>query len=377
MHTKSLVALTFLFVGANHLTACTVVDETNDTDTTGEQDAAPSDDDTTNGGKSDAGNDDDTTNEPGTTDADASGESNDTSAAGDAGAGDSTDDTDDTDDTDSTDDDETSDGDGGAPDTTDPDEPDDGDQVHKSGTVTLTQTVLSLEGLEIVTSSASAGFSVVTFNNSDEDPTAGACESTTVGSCVLTVCETGDDSDSDEDPDYSLVYSSAGAVEITGLDEDVTLVDNNGTYESKIALARWWSGGEELVASAPGSADVPKFSVNLVAPSSVTVTSPELGTDELSVSRSADLEVTWSDGENGTVSVSVIGGDDSLSRMIACSAPASADGIVVDASLLSDFPAEAVASVSITQSSTKTVDDWSLLFSAAQTVATGALAFED
>lgn len=360
MHTKSLFALTVLLLGAPSLTACTIeVSDGDDTETSG-RDASTTKDNTSKG---------DTRNDGG-----ASGETDDTLVVEDGGS-DRSNET-----TASDDGEQTVEGDAGDDnDTTNPaDGGGSGYESFKSGSISLMQMSLSVGGTEIITATASAGFGITTFASGERPNVDIPCETTTVGNCTLLECETSESDAGGGEGQSTYTKVSAGTVKITGLSEDLQLKDDGkGTYTPVSGTSRLWSGGEKLVASAPGGGEVPEFSIELDAPSSITVTSPALELGEaLNASRSSDLELEWQDGEEGEVTVYVIDVDDTT-RTISCTVPADAGGVVIDESLLSDFGDEGALSVTLTSATTKVVDGWSLSFSAGDPVVSAEIAFED
>jgi hypothetical protein len=383
MATKSLFAMTLLLVGSQSLTACTIVDATDNADAGGrDQDAAPNDD-TTN----DDTTNDDTTNESDDTD----GEDEDSGAA--------SDDTNQSDDTDGEDggtpttsdtEDEGDAGDGEAPgedaggeETSDSQDggASTGDTVLKHGSITLNQTAITAGEVQVVTGSASAGFSISTFDATTDAPIVDSnCDTTTVGSCSLLECDlfTGD-AGAGDDSNGSSRTVGAGTIKITGLLEDLELeFDNTSGYQPAIGTSRWWSGGEEVTASAPGTDDVPEFSIGLNAPAAVSLTSPTISLLEaLNVSRSDGIELVWEGGETGTVTLQVIDSTATASRMITCSVDADSGGVVVDGSLLEDFSDAGALTLTSVGTTAKTVDDWSLTFSANAVIASSQVAFEE
>lgn len=384
MQTKSLLAMTLLLVGTQHLTACTIVTASDDAD---EGDAATSNDDTTSDETTDKGDsgesevdggvttsDDDTTSDNHTAD--------DTDATNSEDGGTETS----TDDTNGEDDSDASEGDAGDETTTDPNQGDDagsvGGNVYKNGSVNLQQSVTTVSSVSIVTSSASASFGISTFGSTGEQPLVDLpCETKTVGACTLSECEFGDDSEPQpEDPEYSFEQVSAGSIKITGTTADLTLTaGNDKTYTPVTATERWWEGGETLVVQAPGSDDVPAFELELAAPSAVELTAPELSLlQPVSASRAEDFEILWDNGAEGTVSITIADADsEPVARSISCTVDADSGGITVDASLLENFSDEALVSVTVGNTTTKTVEGWALAFTASSSAGSGMVEFED
>lgn len=410
MQAKSLFVFAILLVASPSMYACTVTDgadESDDNADSGVSDESADDnssDDTTDEGDDTADEGDDTTTEgddtadEGDDTADESDETATTDEDGgtDAPEGDGGDVTEpeegdggavDSDGGDET----TEEGDGGSDETTEEgdgggEEPEgdaaapSGDTI-KSGSVGLSQLIFSVLDVETVSANANAGFSITTYDGPFPDQAALPCVVTTEGSCSLSVCDFSDQEPAPEGPGSTSKAVSAGDVTITGLSEEVVLSsDDNGSYTAASGTSRYWEGGETVVVSAPGSDDVPEFSIELTAPSDVSITDPEITLGvPVGVSRAEPFEVAWSEGDDGTISVSLIDGanDAELTRMITCTVPASAGGVTVDESLLEGFSDDGAISVSISAAAAATVEDWSLSVSASGTLASGTVAFTD
>jgi hypothetical protein len=287
--------------------------------------------------------------------------------------------------TDDATDDENTDADGGPDEATD-DPTEQGDAAapvggtFKTGTISLSQQSLVVLDQEIVTAAAGAGFSIVTQGSA---PPAGGnlpCESETVGSCTLQVCDL---TDTDNNPDPSpgtIVQVSAGDIGVTGLSQEITLSsDDSGNYAPMTGMVKFWEGGETVTASAAGSDDVPEFSIELVAPSAVSWTSPELSiAAATTISRGSAFEAAWTEGAEGTITVMLSdAASDDVSRSVTCVLAVSEGGVTIDEALLSGFSDEGFMSASVATSATKTVEDWSMTIAASGTIATGQVAFTD
>lgn len=378
MKSKSLLPFAWILLIAPAALACTVTVGDDDE----ESDEVTETDDATDEG--DAGSSDETESDDGSETDDAGPETDDPAEA-DAGTdevepdedGGATSDDAGADDEDPTDPGE-GDDDAGAPEGDGGGDAPSGDTV-KSGVIALSQQSLSVLDQVVTSTTAFASFSIFTPGSSSADPDALPCEVETVGSCTLSVCDT---SDVSQDPPASgtSMQVSAGDVTIDGLAQELVLSSEaSGNYTPVTGMTALWEGGETVTASAPGSADVPEFSLEVSAPSDVSLTAPELDLlTPLAVSRSADLEFTWSEGEDGTVTVMISEsmGDD-VSRSISCSVAATEGSVSVDASLLEDFTGQGALSAVITAAGQTTVDDWAISISASSSLASGLVEFGD
>lgn len=408
MQAKSLFVFAILLAASPSMFACTVTDgadeETDDTVDAGDSDDADdsSSDDTTDEGDDTADEGDDTadegddtadegddTDETATSDEDGGTEQPEADSGsdvtepeeGDGGAVDSDGGDEPTEEGDGGSDETTEEGDGGGEEPEGDAEAPSGN-TFKSGTIGLTQMSIKVLDAEIVTSGANAGFSITTYDGPLPNQAALPCEVTTEGSCSLSVCDFSGQEPAPEQPSSTTKAVSAGDVTITGLSEEVVLSsDDMGSYTPASAMARYWEGGETVVASAPGSDEVPAFSVELTAPSAVSLTAPELDPlgSPLSVSRAEPFEVAWTDGADGTITVMLTdaANDEELSRMITCIVPTSEGGVTIHDSLLADFGDEGAISASISATGNTTVEDWSLSISASATLAAGSVEFTD
>src|SRR5690606_27257057 len=109
------------------------------------------------------------------------------------------------------------------------------------------------------------------------------------------------------------------------------------------------------------------------APSAVTLTAPVLDlATPLAVSTSADLELSWSEGEDGNVTLTLSETtDDDVSLGIYCSVPVSDGGLTVDATLLAGFAGPGALAVAVAGTGHTSVGDWTISLSASATLAAG------
>jgi hypothetical protein len=249
----------------------------------------------------------------------------------------------------------------------------------KTGYIALSQQVLTVLEQQIVSSAAGAGFSVSTYEQAPSEPVDLPCETETSGLCVLQVCETSDGAPT-PGPTVTSMAVSAGDISITGLSEPVTLSsDESNNYTPVTAQVAYWEGGEAVVASAPGSDDVPAFELELTAPSAVTLVEPELSLlAATEISRAADLRVAWSEGDEGTLTIVVAdSSEEDLSRLVTCTVPVADGEVEIDQALLAGFGDEGAIAISLTANQSAMVEDWNLTLSASSSLGSGAVTFTD
>jgi hypothetical protein len=133
---------------------------------------------------------------------------------------------------------------------------------------------------------------------------------------------------------------SAGVITVDGAKVPITLTPAMPTpgyppFQSPMPL---WSGGETITVTAAG-ADVPAFTAHATAPARVTVTAPAAGM--LTLPRSADLTVTWTNGGAGEVHLT-LDADPSAplqGSSLDCRFPSSAGTATVPSAALQLLPA--------------------------------------
>lgn len=88
-------------------------------------------------------------------------------------------------------------------------------------------------------------------------------------------------------------FPNAGEIRAVGGTRDLILrPSSNGTYSAQAVSEPVIRDGSVVTLRSAGNATVPGFSVQVPIPPALTLTSPQLS-DELSLSRSVDLVVTW------------------------------------------------------------------------------------
>jgi hypothetical protein len=125
-----------------------------------------------------------------------------------------------------------------------------------------------------------------------------------------------------------------------------------------------------------GSADVPAYSMQLTTPTPVTPTAPVLDSS-FTVSRSTDLEVSWTGGVEGTVQFNLSAMEAADSYTITCNAAASAGSLTVESEALAGLTDQVGVSLGQYVGVTQTVEDWSMVFEAVQQHASVTAPVED
>jgi hypothetical protein len=159
----------------------------------------------------------------------------------------------------------------------------------------------------------------------------------------------------------------AGDITVTGFASPLPL-DWNETASGYLStpVTDWlWETPVNVTVTVTGSADVPAYSMQLTTPTPVTVTAPVLD-DTFEISRSTDIEMTWTGGAEGTVQFVVSGTNAPDSYTVTCNADASGGSLTVEAAALAGLPDEAGVVLGQYATATQTIDDWSLIFEAVQ-----------
>jgi hypothetical protein len=172
----------------------------------------------------------------------------------------------------------------------------------------------------IASGSLSAGFTA--------DGGASTCVATQVAPCQIYKCTSGQDAGAQQFP-------SAGDVSLSGGTTPVTISPTaNGTYTSKSATTTLWNGGETLTMQATG-AQVPAFNGTLTAPFKVTLSTPTMSGQSITVNRSTPFVLTWTGAGSSTVIVSF----STTNTIVSCQFDGTAGNGSVPSSALQNLPA--------------------------------------
>jgi hypothetical protein len=232
----------------------------------------------------------------------------------------------------------------------------------KTGLVYMNQTCTMVAMMTYCGGYATATFATAGFTGS------AACQTTTMGNCHVTECLTGDGG-------INTMNESAGDVTIAGtlVDGGVKLTYSGTSYAQLPFTGRAWQGGETLTLSTTGGT-VPAISGKTVtAPSDIKVTAPTCAVANCgSLSRTADLNVTWTG--SGNVDVIINSAKASQSELIICSFSSSPG--TVPASLMGKIIPSATGvtnSIAVSPESANTFNagDYLVTFTAAGTGAVG------
>lgn len=175
------------------------------------------------------------------------------------------------------------------------------------------------------------------------------CTSGTYGPCTTLSCVP---IDGGLIPDV-IVSHGAGTVTITGTAQDggtVVFPWNNATNSYSYPFITYrdthlFNSGDVLTMSAAGG-EVPAFSGNVVAPGTLTLTSPDSQTclpgfpASCTLDRSSPLTVTWSGGVSGTAIVMLeVNTDRYTPNQVSCTVPAATGSLTIPAAALATLPA--------------------------------------
>lgn len=159
---------------------------------------------------------------------------------------------------------------------------------------------------------------------------AGECVLDTQGACTVTICAGGTPAQP--------TTISAGAITVTGNKSLTLLPDAMNEYEMVVESGLLWDPGQNVTVSVAG-ATVPAFTHAQLASSAVTITSPAAPPADtpLMVDRGQDLEVAWTGGSTGAVTmmwkVDASQPDDSFVSILCRFAAADGAGTVPTAAL--------------------------------------------
>ncbi len=238
----------------------------------------------------------------------------------------------------------------------------------KIGIIALTQTVETLPAPAgtIVAAGAVAQFGFRTGSSS--------CTSVTSGDCQLFTCTPGSST-----PGTDLVQ--AGSITVTGLATSVSLsyMAAQSGYMSSAYGSYLWTASTPATVVVTGSVDVPAFTMSVVAPNPIVVTSPlAQGGSTYAISRATPLAVTWTGGVEGSVTVSLASNTGPNGQVsISCSVDAGMGKVTVPESFMAELGTSGSFSAGVTNVATKNVDDWLMDFQASTTGAQGTATFSN
>ncbi len=164
------------------------------------------------------------------------------------------------------------------------------------------------------------------------------CTRTKQGTCVLQVCAT-------PPPPLGTPGSvTPGDIALSGgtipAGTKLLAVDGGGNLDVG-STGTVVANGDVLLASAPGSAEVPAFSLSVAAMPTYTVTSPACDGGCPGLDRSKDFALKWTGLTAGTLHVALIYSNSPPDYSITCEFVAAAGQGVVPSTLLSELPATA------------------------------------
>jgi hypothetical protein len=181
-----------------------------------------------------------------------------------------------------------------------------------------------------------------------------------MGNCVVNQCPAKAGQGS------TLTWVTSGQVTVTGFEMDVPLNFRLNRYTSADFTQPLWTDSRPLNAQVAASDQVPGFTMDVVAPHPIVLTSPsvKLGT-ALKISKSANLVTTWTGGVDGTLMVIIMNNNGLWQDVIiSCSAPAAAGSTTVPAALLSMLGTMGTFQTTLQAATTRKVDDWTMEFAA-------------
>jgi len=212
-----------------------------------------------------------------------------------------------------------------------------------------------------------AGEGAATFTQTTS-PSTNNCPGTTVGPCqVYLNCMASS---------ATTTVLDGGTVTISGLTGGPLTLARISASAGYYSISSYlWTTPTLATVTVGGTADVPAYTMSVTTPSPITLTAPTSTTYNaagpiFSVSRTADLVVTWTGGTNGQVSVDLE--STSPAAEAACTADASAGTLTIPASILANFGGTTGMGVGVTTVTTKNTGDWLMEFEAQQTPISGS-----
>jgi hypothetical protein len=154
------------------------------------------------------------------------------------------------------------------------------------------------------------------------------------------------------------------------------------SYMSTPAASYLWTASRPATVTVTGSADVPAFTLGLTAPNPITLTTPlsTLGAtgSTYSISKAGALNVVWTGGVEGTVTVDLTTGTAQTTMVtITCAVDASKGMVTIPATFMAKLGASGGFTAGVTSYADKTVGDWLMHFQASTLKDNGAATFSN
>jgi hypothetical protein len=177
-----------------------------------------------------------------------------------------------------------------------------------------------------------------------------ACTEERVGECFVYTCPTNP---------VPPTYRSAGQVTVTGAAVPATLMPQaDNTYDVVSSSTQTMFDGGETLTATGGGAEVPAFTVSVVAPSRTTLIAPPKPSGSITIDRGQGFQASWTGGGAGLVFL-YFGGPAGSGVSMSCGYPASGGTANVPASALAMVPAGMGSfSASGVSNNTTDVGDW-------------------
>jgi hypothetical protein len=235
-----------------------------------------------------------------------------------------------------------------------------GETLVRSGTISLSQSVMNIAGTDYSSYTAIATF-IETTSAGTGSTGSSSCTQSTDGDCSIVACDTTGAVASDggvvSDAGAPKKSPTAGEITVKGLKEITLTPDDKGSYTAKFEQVALWKAGEDVSVKAAG-AEVPAFEKTLKSPSTVIVsepTWPAVG-QAIDVDRANDLDFTWADGGPGTVQAAITSAAGGKTTLITCKFKADAGTGKISKAALSKLVATDTGTLSLTAMSSEVVD---------------------
>jgi hypothetical protein len=205
------------------------------------------------------------------------------------------------------------------------------------------------------------------------------CPSTTAGDCQVFECA--------PTTTTTPTQLKAGDVTITGLLTTPLPLKWGGisgtltSYMSDAIASYLWTASRPATVTVTGSADVPAFTMGLTAPNPISITSPAVSGSGVSgntytISKAGALNVTWTGGVEGMVTVDLTTGTSASGQVnIHCALDASKGTVTIPANFMAKLGASGGFTAGVTSFADKNVGEWLMHFQASTVKDQGTATF--
>lgn len=181
----------------------------------------------------------------------------------------------------------------------------------------------------------------------------GTCTPSFLGDCTLYPCG--------KVPVGAIMTTyEAGMVSIAGFAMPISFLYDQGFYGSATFAAPLWTASTPLTAQVTGSTSVPAMTLEVIAPTPITVVAPVAAAGmPLEISKGTDLVIKWTGGVEGNSTIYLTNDEGSgVDRSIQCFAAASLGTLTVPTAFLASLGTKGSFRAGVINVTTRGLGEW-------------------